>query len=78
MSASGKTSGLADGEAVQLARAHLEGLGLAAELAGRGAIVSRDGMQTQVSFTLPAGRRGGDISVMLDAKGRVTGQRFER
>ncbi|MBP6899665.1 MAG: hypothetical protein KBC73_06235 [Burkholderiaceae bacterium] len=78
MSLNGKNPGLADGEAVQLARAHLEGLGLAAELAGRGAIVTHDGTQTQVSFTLAAGRRGGDISVTLDARGRVTGQRFER
>jgi hypothetical protein len=64
--------------AEEIARKDLESKGLTAELVDRPVSVRADGDGYAVTFALPAGRRGGDFVVRIDAAGNVCGRSLGR
>lgn len=72
------TAPLSDDDAVAAARRHLEAQGLGPALSGRSVSVSRNGAQAVVRFAVPAGSRGGDFTLTLDAQGQVVAEDYRR
>jgi len=65
-------------EAEEIARKHLESLGLAAQIADRAVTVNRKGRAFKVVFTPPPGVRAGAFTITVGNDGTIIAQRFER